>query len=240
MGVRFTNAHETLIWAKKDRDAKYTINYHAMKPFNDDKQMRSTWRLPICKGGERIRLNGERAHSTQKPLSLLYRVILASTNPGDVVLDPFFGTGTTGAVAKILHRNWIGIEKNPQYISIARDRIEKVQPEDYQPKAFDLKDQKRLAARVPFSRLLEAGYINPGQYLYFKEDPNQAALVKPNGILLNNGFEGSIHQTARHILGGKRANGWLYWYVREKDGVFLSIDNIRENYRKDQPDENDQ
>jgi DNA modification methylase len=240
MGVRFTNAHETLIWAKKDRDARFTINYHAMKPFNDGKQMRSTWRLPICKGGERIRLNGERVHSTQKPLALLYRVILASTNPGDVVLDPFFGTGTTGAAAKILHRRWIGIEKNPHYIQIARDRIDKVQPEEYQPEAFDLKDYKRLAPRVPFSRLLEAGYIKPGQKLYFKEDPGQAALVKPNGVLVLNGFEGSIHQTARYILGGKRANGWLYWYVREEGGCFQSIDAIREEYRKNQPGGEDQ
>ena len=239
MGVRFTNAHETLIWAKKDRDAKYTINYHAMKSFNGGKQMRSTWRLPICKGSERIRLNGERVHSTQKPLSLLYRVILASTNPGNVVLDPFFGTGTTGAAAKILHRKWIGIEKKSQYISIARDRIARIRQEDFQPEAFDLKDHKRLAPRVPFSRLLEAGYILPGQYLYFKENPDQSALVKPNGILVFNGFEGSIHQTARHILGGKRANGWLYWYVKEQDGCFRSIDTIREEYRDNQSAEED-
>ncbi len=237
MGVRFTNAHETLIWAKKDQDAKYTINYHAMKPFNDGKQMRSTWRLPICKGGERIRFNGERVHSTQKPLALLYRVILSSTNPGDVILDPFFGTGTTGAAAKILHRNWIGIEKNPRYIPAARERIDRVQAEDFRPEAFDLRDHKRLAPRVPFSRLLEAGYINPGQTLFFKEDADRVAYVKPNGILVLNGFEGSIHQTARYILGGKRANGWLYWYVKEGDGCFRSIDAIREDYRKDQPGE---
>jgi len=240
MGVRFTNAHETLIWAKKDREAKYTINYHAMKPFNNGKQMRSTWKLPICKGGERIRLNGERVHSTQKPLALLYRVILASTNPGDVVLDPFFGTGTTGAAAKILHRNWIGIEKDPQYIPVARDRIDGIRAEDFRPEAFDLKDHKRLAPRVPFALLLETGYITPGQHLYFKEDPHQPALVKPNGILIYDGFVGSIHQTARHILGGKRANGWLYWYVRGEDGNFRSIDTLREEYRKKQPDETEQ
>jgi len=235
MGVRFTNAHETLIWAKKNREAKYTINYHAMKPFNDGKQMRSTWRLPICKGGERIRLNGERVHSTQKPLALLYRVILASTHPGDVVLDPFFGTGTTGAAAKILHRNWIGIEKDARYIEIARERIRKARAEDYQPEAFDLKDKKRLAPRVPFSRLLEAGYIKPGQDLFFKEDPARKALVKPNGILIYNAYEGSIHQTARYILGGKRANGWLYWFTKEENGGFRSIDTLREEYRSSQP-----
>jgi len=239
MGVRFTNAHETLVWVKKDREAKYTINYHAMKAFNDGKQMRSTWRLPICKGGERIRLQGERVHSTQKPLALLYRVILASTYPGDVVLDPFFGTGTTGAAAKILHRNWIGIEKNPQYIQIAHNRIANTEIEDYQKDVFDLKDHKRLAPRVPFSRLLEAGYITPGQHLYFKEDPLRYASVKPNGGLIYNGFTGSIHQTARHIMDGKRANGWLYWHVRTKEGKFKSIDTIREEYRDNQPGQQD-
>jgi modification methylase len=120
---------------------------------------------------------------------------------------------------------------------VANERINRIQPEEYQPEAFDLRDQKRLAPRVPFSRLLEAGYINPGQTLFFKEDPDKAALVKPNGILVINGYEGSIHQTARHILGGKRANGWLYWYIRGKDGSFRSIDAIREDYRSAQPDE---
>lgn len=232
MGVRFTNAHETLIWAKKDRDSKYTINYHAMKPFNHGKQMRSTWKLPICKGSERIRLNGESAHSAQKPLALMYRVILASTHPGDLILDPFFGTGTTGAAARLLHRNWIGIEKNQRYIPIALERINQTDPEEFDPQVFDLKDTKRLAPRVPFSRLLEAGYIKPGQKLYFKENPRQAAVVKPNGILTINGFEGSIHQAARHLMDGKRANGWLYWHVRDKDGGYRSIDFIREQYRK--------
>ena len=234
MGVRFTNAHETLIWAKKDRESKYTINYHAMKPFNDGKQMRSTWNLPICKGGERIRVNGERAHSTQKPLALMYRVILSSTNPGDVILDPFFGTGTTGAAAKLLHRSWIGIEKDPLYIQVARERIDKLDPGDYHQAAFDIKDKKRLAPRVPFSRLLEAGYVKPGEHLYFKEDPKLTALVKPNGTLHFNGFEGSIHQTARHLMDGKRANGWLFWHVRDAKGNFRSIDELREKYREDQ------
>lgn len=233
MGVRFTNAHETLIWAKKDKNSKYTINYHAMKPFNDGKQMRSTWEMPICKGKERIRINGESAHSTQKPLSLLYRILLASTNPDDVVLDPFFGTGTTGAAAKILHRNWIGIENDPTYIPIAKNRIDRIQEEDYSPEAFMVRDEKRLAPRVAFSRLLETGYIKPGQSLYFNQDPTLVATVKPNGILRHKKFEGSIHQTTKHILNGKPANGWLYWFVKDKAGEFISIDDIRENYRKD-------
>jgi len=233
-GVRFTNAHETLIWAKKTSTSKYTINYHAMKTFNDGKQMRSTWKLPICKGGERIRLNGERVHSTQKPLALLYRVILSSTNPEDVILDPFFGTGTTGAAAKILHRNWIGIEKDPVYIPIALERIEGIKAEEYQGEIFDVKDDKRLAPRVPFSRLVESGYIKPGQKLYFNQSPENIAAVKPNGILVLADFEGSIHQTTKHILGGKPANGWLYWFVKNGRDKYQSIDDIRELYRKEQ------
>jgi modification methylase len=235
-GVRFTNAHETLIWAKKSADSKYTINYHAMKPFNNGKQMRSTWTLPICKGKERVRVNGERVHSTQKPLALLYRVILSSTNPEDVILDPFFGTGTTGVAAKILHRSWIGIEKDKTYLPIAQNRIDQVQPEEYTEHIFDIKDQKRLAPRVPFSRLLECGLIRPGQILYFDQDRKKAATVKPNGYLHYNGFEGSIHQTAKYIMEGKPGNGWLHWYYEDKNGEILSIDTLREIYRRDQQD----
>jgi modification methylase len=231
-GVRFTNAHETLIWAKKTKSGKYTINYHAMKPFNDGKQMRSTWKLPICKGNERVRINGESVHSAQKPLALLYRVLLASTNPGDVVLDPFFGTGTTGAAAKLLHRNWIGIEQNPVYVKVARERIDRIQEQDYEEGIFDLKDKKRLAPRVPFPRLLESGLIKPGQSLFFQKNLDQQAQVKPNGTLHFRGFEGSIHQTTKHILNGKPANGWLYWFVKNDDGRFQSIDDLREIYRE--------
>jgi modification methylase len=233
-GVRFTNAHETLIWAKKTKTGKYTINYHAMKPFNHGKQMRSTWEIPICKGKERVRLNGESVHPAQKPLALLYRVLLASTNPNDVVLDPFFGTGTTGVAAKLLHRNWIGIERDPTYISVAQERIRNINPEDYQEDVFDLKDKKRLAPRVPFPRLLESGLIKPGQRLYFRKNEKQQARVKPNGLLVYNSFEGSIHQTTKYILNGKPANGWLYWYIRNEDGTFLSIDELRELYRQNQ------
>ena len=128
-GVRFTNAHETLIWAQKERGARYTFNYHDMKALNDDLQMRSDWHIPLCTGAERIKVNGEKAHSTQKPEALLYRVILSSSNPGDVVLDPFFGSGTTGAVAKRLSRHWIGIERDERYIAVARERIAAIQPQ---------------------------------------------------------------------------------------------------------------
>jgi modification methylase len=232
MGVRFTNAHETLIWAKKTKESKYTINYHAMKPFNDGKQLRSVWKLPICKGKERVRVKGESLHSTQKPLALLYRVLLASTNPGDVVLDPFFGSGTTGAAAKVLHRNWIGIEKDSRYIAVAQRRINKMKAESFESNVFDVKDKKRLAPRVPFPRLLDSGLIKPGQKLYFKKNPHQTAQVKPNGLLLYNGFEGSIHQTAKHILEGKPGNGWLFWFYLDKNGEMQLIDNLREIIRE--------
>ena len=235
-GVRYTNAHETLIWAKKTKDGKYTINYHAMKPFNDGKQMRSVWKLPICKGKERVRINGERVHSTQKPLALLYRVLLASTNPGDIVLDPFFGTGTTGVAAKILHRNWIGIEQDKKYIPAALNRIKGIKPEQYDSRAFDVVDKKRLAPRVPFPHLIESGLIKPGQTLFFDQNSDLHAAVKPNGYLLYNGFEGSIHQTAKHIMEGKPINGWLHWFYINEAGEMQSIDTLREILRENNTD----
>ena len=156
-GVRFTNAHETLIWAQKHKGERYTFNYQSMKALNDDLQMRSDWVTPLCTGKERIKVNGGKAHSTQKPEALLYRVILASSNPGDVVLDPFFGTGTTGAVAKKLHRHWIGIEQDQQYVDVANERIEAVIPGAYSKEIFAGSQRKRR--RVPFGLLVEAGRI---------------------------------------------------------------------------------
>ncbi|MFO8035695.1 MAG: DNA methyltransferase [Anaerolineales bacterium] len=231
-GVRFTNAHETLIWAKKSEESRYTFNYHAMKAFNHGKQMRSDWLLPICKGKERVRIEGETAHSTQKPEALLYRVLVSSTNPGDVVLDPFFGTGTSGVVAKRLHRQWIGIERNPTYVKVAQERIETVQPEPYQEGAFDIRDKKRLAPRIPFSRLLEHGYLKPGQRLYFQKKAEQAATLKPNGKLRYGDYEGSIHQTARHIQNGSPINGWDHWYFKNNEGEMVVIDRLRERFRE--------
>ena len=161
-GVRFTNAHETLIWAQKDKRARYTFNYQDMKALNDDLQMRSDWYLPLCAGAERVRLNGQKVHPTQKPESLLYRVILSSSNPGDIILDPFFGTGTTGAVAKKLHRHWIGIERDEEYVRVAGERINRIQVQTYDESAF-ASSSGRKARRVPFSRLLESGLVLPGQ-----------------------------------------------------------------------------
>ncbi|MBI5828217.1 MAG: site-specific DNA-methyltransferase, partial [Chloroflexi bacterium] len=157
-GVRFTNAHETLLWAQKEQGAHYTFNYQSMKSLNDDLQMRSDWRLPICSGIERLKVNGEKAHATQKPEALLYRVILSSSNPGDVVLDPFFGTGTTGAVAKKLGRRWIGIEQDRKYARLARKRIRTIQRELLPVDAYSF-DNKRERPRIPFGNLLERGLL---------------------------------------------------------------------------------
>jgi site-specific DNA-methyltransferase (adenine-specific) len=230
-GVRFTNAHETLLWAQKTKGARYTFNYQAMKALNDDKQMRSDWLIPICSGAERIKVGGEKAHATQKPEALLYRVILASSNPGDVVLDPFFGTGTTGAVARRLHRRWIGIERDPFYVEVATNRINAIQPEPFVPGVFDVTDKKRAAPRIEFARLLEHGLIAPGQTLYFRRDRAIQAQVRPDGSLYYNGFEGSIHRVGRHILGGTPCNGWEHWYFEDSAGELQPIDVLRETIR---------
>lgn len=229
-GVRFTNAHETLIWASKAKGAKFTFNYHAMKAFNDDKQMRSDWVMPICSSSERIKVNDKKAHSTQKPEALLYRVILSSSQSGDVVLDPFFGSGTTGAVAKRLHRQWIGIEKVEQYIKIAQERIDKVVPAEFSNEVFDVSDKKRQAPRIPFGNLLEHGLILPGQVLYFQNDLTKAARVKPNGKLVLNGFEGSIHQAGTYLT-GTPCNGWQHWYFEGENKTLYPIDELREVLR---------
>ena len=230
-GVRFANAHETLIWASKSKGARYTFNHHAMKAFNHQKQMRSDWVLPLCTGNERLKENGEKAHPTQKPKALLYRVILASSNPGDLVLDPFFGTGTTGAVAKTLHRDWIGIEQESKYIQVAQKRIDSVAPEPFDAAVFDIHDKKRLAPRVAFAQLLEADLLRPGQKLYFQRDAAITALVKPDGKLHYNGTEGSIHQVARQLVGGSPCNGWDLWQYRDADGMLYPIDKLRETLR---------
>jgi modification methylase len=234
-GVRFTNAHETLIWASVDKGSKYTFNHHAMKGLNDDKQMRSDWwLLSLTRGKERIKdENNKKAHSTQKPESLLYRVILASSNPNDIVLDPFLGSGTTAAVAKKLHRRWIGIEKEDKYISIAQKRIDSIIPELFIDDVFDVKSKKRSAPKVLFSELLENGYLQPGQTLYFQKDKEKIAKIKPNGMLLtSDGFEGSIHQAGRHYMSGSPCNGWDHWYLFDNE-KFFSIDHYRNLFRKD-------
>ncbi len=230
-GVRFTNAHETLIWASKSKGAKYTFNHHAMKALNDDLQMRSDWILPICTGAERVKIDGKKAHSTQKPEALLYRLILASSNPGDVVLDPFFGSGTTGAVAKKLGRRWIGIEQDPDYVQVAQQRIDVISPPE-DAGMLDVRSARRRAARLPFGRLLEAGLLLPGQELYFRGDRATAARLKPDGKLRVGDFEGSIHQAGTHLMGGSPCNGWEHWYYEDEQGDLVVINALREKLRE--------
>ena len=204
-----------------------------MKGFNDEKQMRSDWVLPICSGAERVRINGKKAHSTQKPEALLYRIILSSSKPGDVVLDPFFGSGTTGAVAKKLHRHWIGIEREERYIQVALERINSVIPEMFANEVFDVSDKKRLAPRVDFSSLLEAGFLSPGQVLYFRENREQTARIRADGkLVLEDGVVGSIHQTGKHLMNGSPCNGWQHWYFSDGDGKLHVIDELRDLYRE--------
>ncbi len=226
-GVRFANAHETLLWAQKDKGARYTFNYQPMKALNDDLQMRSDWVLPICSGKERIKINGEKAHSTQKPEALLYRVILSSSNPGDVVLDPFFGSGTTGAVAKKLGRHWIGIELDPTYIEVAQARIDAIQPALLAESALTFED-KRKRPRIPFGALLERGLLQPGQTLYFRKQREVMAIVLANGHLQHNGITGSIHEVGRAIQNAP-CNGWEHWYYSDAEtGDMVVIDRLRE------------
>ncbi len=234
-GVRFTNAHEELIWASKSKSARHTFNHHAMKSINDDEglQMRSDWLLPICSGAERIKEHGKKAHPTQKPEALLYRVILSSSNPGDVVLDPFFGSGTTGAVAKKLHRRWIGIEREADYVRIAQKRIDAVVPPLFDEETFDVRGRKSLQPRLPFGSLLESGLLAPGQTLYFRKDRNRPANLKPDGRLKIGEFEGSIHAAGRHYMDGSPCNGWDHWYYEAADGGLHVIDELRVQLLRD-------
>lgn len=225
-GVRFTNAHETMIWAQKKKGARYTFNHQSMKALNDDLQMRSDWYLPIVTGKQRLKANGKKAHSTQKPEALLYRVIMASSNPGDVVLDPFFGTGTTGAVAKKLGRNWIGIELARKYIRVAQKRIDTVQAADRE--AIDV--EKRRQARVPFGALLENGLLQPGQSLYFAKNGVRAKILS-NGHLRCGQITGSIHGVAKALMENAPANGWDLWFYKDENGKKKVIDELREKIR---------
>ncbi len=227
-GVRFTNAHETLIWAQKDRGAKYTFNHHVMKALNDDLQMRSDWVFPTCVGKERIRANGAKAHATQKPEALLYRVILSSTNPGAVILDPFFGSGTTGVVARLLGRHWLGIEQDPDYIRIANKRLEEVQALPDDVLRFSTPRQQ---PRVPFGALIESGLLRPGQVLSFGPQDGTLATVLADGHIRCGDTTGSIHQIARQLTGAP-CNGWEAWYyVDAQTGQRLRIDQLRQRLR---------
>lgn len=223
-GVRFTNAHETLIWAQKTKGAKYIFNHHTMKSLNDDLQMRSDWTLPLCTGRERLRTNGLRLHSTQKPEALLYRILLSSTIPGNVVLDPFFGTGTTGAVAKKLGRHFIGIERDNNYMKIALDRIASVEPA---PEGSLAIQEPRRRPRVPFGALLEAGLLQPGQTLYFVRDGTVTATILSDGHLRCGKLTGSIHAVAKSLCNGLATNGWDCWLYALNDKKY-PINDLRQ------------
>ena len=231
-GTRFANAHETMIWASRDKDARYRFNYDAMKALNDDLQMRSDWLLPICSGGERLRdEEGRKAHPTQKPEALLYRVLLSSSRPGDTVLDPFFGTGTTGAVAKRLARNWIGLERDDTYVKAAQARIDAVE------EAPDLSvldtPPKRSAPRIPFGWVVERGLLRPGTTL-FDQRRRVAARVRADGTLIGSSargdHRGSIHQVGAAMAGLPACNGWTFWHYEEGEDL-RPIDVLRERIR---------
>ncbi|MFY0612320.1 MAG: site-specific DNA-methyltransferase [Hyphomicrobiaceae bacterium] len=229
-GRRFTNAHETLIWAGRDQAARVTYNYDAMKAGNDDLQMRSDWLFPICGGPERLRDHeGRKAHPTQKPEALLHRIILATTRTGDTVLDPFFGTGTTGAVAKRLGRNWIGIEREPEYAAHAEMRIENVKP--LTGDAMTISQSKRTAPRVAFGTIVELGIVAPGTRLV-DEKRRFKAEVRADGSLAFKGQQGSIHRLGAEVQGKSACNGWTFWHV-EAGGKLKSIDMLRDQARRE-------
>ncbi|MSO70908.1 MAG: site-specific DNA-methyltransferase [Alphaproteobacteria bacterium] len=232
-GRRFTNAHETLIWAARDQRSRYTFNYDAMKALNDDLQMRSDWFLPLCTGGERLKdTMGSKLHPAQKPEALLYRTILAASKVGDVVLDPFFGTGTTGAVAKILSRRYIGIERDPGYIKAAEARIARVRPID--DPSLLLTPSKREATRIPFGSLIERGLLRAGETLYGPKRRYRAR-VRADGTLTAASAgaaarRGSIHKLGAELQGAPACNGWTFWHV-EMEGRLVPIDDLREKLR---------
>ncbi len=226
-GTRFTNAHETLIWCSKRENARYTFNYHAMKALNEDLQMRSDWVLPICTGGERVKVDGVKAHPTQKPEALLYRILLACTEPGSLVLDPFFGTGTTGAVAKLLGRHYIGIERETHYCQVASDRIGQILPLDMP--AMAVMPSKRSQPRIAFGTLVEIGWVKPGDFLTDAKGRNRAR-VQADGSLSLDGATGSIHQIGAKVQSAPSCNGWTYWHLEEA-GNLIPIDAKRQEYR---------
>lgn len=228
-GVRLTNAHETLIWAQKNRGAHYTFNHHALKQLNEGLQMRSDWYLTTCRGKERLREDGSRVHSTQKPLALIYRILIACTQPGDVILDPFFGTGTTGVAACQLGRNFIGMEQDEHYVEIARKRIKLIDP--FVDSSLVVTPNLRQISRIPFGSLLEHGLLTPGQSLFFGEHSQLSAVIQADGSLRYGDQTGSIHQIARLMKSGSD-NGWQAWFYQEDaNGKKYPIDRLRQLLR---------
>ena len=228
-GTRFANAHETLIWASKSRGARrYTFNYDALKMANEELQMRSDWNLPLCTGDERVKdETGAKAHPTQKPEALLHRVILSSTRPGDIILDPFFGVGTTGAAAKRLGRRYVGIERETKYAELARQRIAKVIP--VAPADLDVTGSKKSEPRVPFGQIVEAGLLRPGDLVWCPKG-ERAARVRADGSLAMGDLTGSIHKMGAMVQSQPACNGWTYWHFKTDKGL-APIDVLRAKVR---------
>ena len=227
-GRRFTNAHETLIWCGKNSSAKgYTFNYDSMKSLNEGLQMRSDWLLPLCTGAERLKRNGHKAHPTQKPESLISRVILSTSKPGDLIVDPFSGSGTTAAVAKRFSRQFIGIEQSKEYVEISRQRLQTVQVLN-DPDVLEI-ETKRNAPRVPFGSLLDRGLVNPGE-LMFDARRRWHAKIRADGLLISERLKGSIHAVGAAVQGAQACNGWTFWHV-DRDGSAISIDIYRQMIR---------
>mgnify|MGYP000718741628 CR=1 FL=1 len=228
-GRRFANAHETLIWASKHKASRHTFNHHSMKALNDELQMRSDWDIPVCGGSERMRdQQGNKAHPTQKPEALLHRVLIASTRTGDMVLDPFAGTGTTPAVAKRLRRRWLAFENDPTYAELARERVAAVQP--VADSRIVEAQGRRRQARVPFGWLVERGLIEPGTILHGGARGQDQAKVRADGNLVTAEATGSIHKLGAHVQGAPSCNGWQFWHL-EQDGKLVPIDVLRQRLR---------
>ena len=226
-GTRFTNAHETLIWASKDKNSKYTFNYQSLKCLNDDLQIRSTWNLPICNGNERLKENGKKVHSTQKPESLLHRILLASSNKNDLILDPFLGSGTTAVVAKKLGRIFYGIEKDKRYFDAANKRLKNTKP--IEDNYLDTLQNNRSKPRIPFGSLVEMGVIKPGTEIYDQKKKVNAKIMVDGSIKYQQ-TEGSIHKVAAKILGAESCNGWTYWHY-QSGNTLKPIDELRQRLR---------
>ena len=223
-GTRFTNAHETLIWASKSEKSKYTFNYQSLKCLNDDLQMRSNWNLPICSGSERLKKNGKKIHSTQKPESLLHRILLATSIKDDLILDPFLGSGTSAAVAKKLGRNYFGIEKDKNYFKAAEERLKATKP--IEDDLLDTLKNNRSKPRIPFGSLVELGIIKPGTNI-FDNKKKITARIMADGSIKHNQAEGSIHKVAATILGAESCNGWTFWHC-DINGQTYPIDYLRQ------------
>lgn len=227
-GTRLKNDVEYVIWAKRSHDARYTFNHHMMKRYNDGKQLGSVWTIPACGGKERLRdTDGKKLHATQKPEALLERIILASSRPGDLIFDPFLGSGTTAAVAKRLHRRWLGIERETAYITAAQKRIDKVDPVEADDPILGITTKQ---GRIPFKWLLEKNILSPGQTLYL-DFPAIQVEIQADGRVQVGEMRGSIHQVAATLKEVPSCNGWKHWYYEDADGQRVLLDVLREQLR---------